>query len=126
MNVLVPTRDNPEKKKVFEVYYFGLPAELITDAMDFSIYRGTFNNIRSLNKLTRFDFTSWMDYSKFQSVGATRGENAREVEAHRGYDFSLIENDQEEFEQASQKQPYKKIRKKDRKDINKMVSYYRA
>lgn len=121
MNVLVPTRDNPEKKKVFEVYYFGLPAELITDAMDFSIYRGTFNNIRSLNKLTHFDFTSWMDYSKFQSVGATRGENAREVEAHRGYDFSLIEYDQKEFDRVKQTYPYKKIRKKDKNNLDKMI-----
>lgn len=126
MNVLVPTRVNPEKKKVYEIYYFWLPAELITDAMEFSIYRGTFNNIRSLKKLTTFDFTDWMDYSSFQSVGATRGENAREVEAHRGYDFSLVEYDQSEFDRVKETQPYKKIRKRDRRNLDKMIWYYRA
>jgi hypothetical protein len=83
MNVIIPTRINKDKKEVFEVYYFGLPAEQIQDASQFSIYRGTFNNIRSLGKLDKYNYGSRMDYDSKQSIGSTRGENAREVEASR-------------------------------------------
>jgi hypothetical protein len=83
MNVIIPTRVNKKKDEVYEVYYFGLPAEQVQDASQFGIFRGTFNNIRSLGKLDKYDYTTWMDYDDMQSIGATRGENSREVEASR-------------------------------------------
>ncbi|HMY80233.1 MAG TPA: hypothetical protein PK048_00105 [Candidatus Absconditabacterales bacterium] len=125
MNVILPTRINTEDSNMYEVYYFGLPAELARYASDLSIYRGTFNNIRSIPKLETFDYTSWLDYQPLSSVGVSKGENAREVEAHRGYDFSLVEYDQTEFERVKNTMPFKKHRKK-RKTINRFISYYRA
>jgi hypothetical protein len=114
-----------KKVKTFEVYYFGLPAEQLQNAEDFWIYRGTFNNIRSLPKLDEFGYQQWTNYNPMQSVWATRGENAREVEAHRWYDFSLIEYDQQEFDRISKSMPFKKIRQRD-KTLDKFIWRYRA
>ena len=144
MNVIVPTRIEVPKNgsnfldialgaassllkkvKTYEVYYFGLPAELLRSAEEFGIYRGTFNNIRSLGKLNDFDYTQWSEHEDGQSVGASRGENAREVEAHRGYDFSLIEYDQQEFDRIKNTTPYKKIKKKF-KTMEKFITRYWA
>ena len=144
MNVIVPTRIEVPKNgstvvnillwaassllkkvKTYEIYYFGLPAELLRNAEEFGIYRGTFNNIRSLGKLDEFDYSEWPEYGTGQSVWASRGENAREVEAHRGYDFSLIEYDQQEFDRIKNTTPYKYIKKKF-KNMNKFITRYWA
>ena len=133
MNVVIPTtiekwqckRNGPDPKKWYEVYYFGKPAEEVQNAQDFGIYRGTYLNLRSLGWLQNYDISTSLDYSQNQSLGWTRWENNREVEAHRWYNFSLVEYDQQEFERLKKMVPYRSWRKKFRDNIEAFVTYYR-
>lgn len=135
MNVIIPTliekgmcrivADDAKPKKTFEVFYFGRPAEEVVNAQDFGIYRGTYLNIRSLAWLNTYDINKSLDYSQNQSLGGTRWENNREVEANRGYNFSLAEYDQQEFERVKNLAPYTQYKKKFRNDISSFIRFYR-
>lgn len=134
MNVIIPTviekwqcKNNwsLNTKKYYEVFYFGLFAEDVVNAQDFWIYRGTYLNLTSLAWLENYDINTSLDYSQNQSLGGTRWENNREVEAHRWYNFSLVEYDQQEFERVKNLAPYEQLKKKFKNNINTFISYYR-
>lgn len=116
---------HPDPKKSYEVFYFGLAATDVVSAKDFGIYRGTYLNLRSIWWLQKYDINSSLDYSQNQSLGGTRWENNREVEAHRWYNFSLAEYDQQEFDRVKNLTPYNKIKNKFRTKLSTFVTYYR-
>ena len=75
----------------YESYYFGRNANLITGAMDTSIYRGRYQNFTSTDDLTDFDYTAQYKNAgianpALRSVGASYGIADKQIEANRGYD----------------------------------------
>jgi hypothetical protein len=107
MDLVIPTEYRREefKKKSgkclrnpyqYQVYYFGTNARLLQEAKGFSIYRGTFRNIGTLEEASISAFnasanpmTSAEDPTPllYKNLSASYDAFSTQVEANKGYDF---------------------------------------
>jgi hypothetical protein len=91
----------------YGVYYFGKDADLITNAKDFSIYRGTFRNLTSLSGASTSSFNASANpmQSKedptnllYKNISASYDAFSTQVEANKGYNMLNAEKDIDEYE----------------------------
>ncbi|MCX6825442.1 MAG: VCBS repeat-containing protein [candidate division SR1 bacterium] len=84
----------------YENYFFGKNANLITSAGQTSIYRGTFQNLTSIDNQS-INKTG-------QSIGGSYDLFSTQVEANRGYDFNTTKDELERY--AKYKTNYRSLR----------------
>jgi hypothetical protein len=97
------------------VFYFGKSANLIQNAQELSIYRGTFRNLTTLSGVnypaipfvSNNPIKSNQDTTKLQnkSIGASYDIFSTQVEANRGYNLM---NTQQEYERYQENKSYAK------------------
>ncbi|MEF2175404.1 MAG: hypothetical protein V3575_02935, partial [Candidatus Absconditabacteria bacterium] len=89
-------------KERYENFYFGKNLKDINSAQDFSIYRGHYLNIDSIDQLSGYNYNtanldnSGVDLTK-KSVGGSYGIMSRQVEGNRGYNTMVAQSDADRF-----------------------------
>lgn len=85
----------------YENFYFWKSAEQINNAKEYSIYRWTYLNLTGasqISALTGLQVDDPIFDQSLSSVGASLGIFQRQIEANRGYNYSLADADSQLFQ----------------------------